>query len=175
MSNLIFKTDGNPFPDEKSASMRAGALKKKEGTVTEVVEVEGGYALKPLAKKRSKSGKMTWRDSLFIEEKDKDPNYVYRVFNHDSERWAGRIKTAEEHGWEVVEGVDMGEEKAVESKHIGSATAKPVGNDVTGVLMRIPREFYEEDKASGEAKRQEQEDQFRNAHKQDGYYRPRVE
>lgn len=170
MSNLIMKGDGTPY-DEKTAKMRQGALRKR-GQDTEVVEVEGGFALKRVRRIRKKSGPMRWRDSLFIKDADKDPNYVYRIFNSDDDRWQGRVETAEEYGWEVVEGVKMGEPKAGDSKPVGSATEKPVGHGVTGVLMRIPREFYEEDKKSSEEKRQEKEDQFRNAHKQEGFYAP---
>lgn len=172
MSDLIIKGDGTPY-DEQTAKMRQGALRKK-GELTEIVEVEGGFALKP-SKKRRKSGPLRWRDALFIEDSDKDPNYVYRIFNDDDERWSGRIRAAQDHGWEVVENTKMGDPKAVESSPLGSATSKPVGHGVTGVLMRIPREFYEEDKEASEANRKIQEDQFRNAHKQEGYYQPSVE
>jgi hypothetical protein len=39
----------------------------------------------------------------------------------------------------------LGDKRAAEGGKIDSRISKPVGNGVRGFLMRIPKEFYEED------------------------------
>jgi hypothetical protein len=83
------------------------------------------------------------RNKLTFE--DRDPNYVYRVFNDVG----GRLKEAEEIGYEYVRSpAGLGDKTVDGATHLGSVVTKHVGNDTTGVLMRIPREWYEEDRAA---------------------------
>ena len=62
------------------------------------------------------------------------PDYVYRVFNDNWRREPNRILRAKNAGYEVVEGCD--------SLPVGT---NEDGSAVKGVLMRIPKEWYEED------------------------------
>ena len=63
-----------------------------------------------------------------------DPNFVYRVFNDQWAREPGRIQRAQAAGYEVVEGQEA---ITVGTNEDGSA--------IKGVLMRIPKEWYQED------------------------------
>ena len=71
---------------------------------------------------------------------ERDPNYVYRVFNDQDDR----IQLAEANGYEVVHSEqELGDPKAGNATKLGSAVTKPVGGGMTGVLMRIPKDEYE--------------------------------
>ena len=71
-----------------------------------------------------------------------DPNFVYRVINDSDDR----LQRAQEAGYEfVVSDEQLGDKRVAEGGKIDSRVSKPVGNGVRGFLMRIPREYYDED------------------------------
>ncbi len=71
-----------------------------------------------------------------------DPNFVYRVINDQDDR----LKRAQEAGYEfVVSDEQLGDKRVAEGGKVDSRVSKPVGNGVRGFLMRIPREYYDED------------------------------
>lgn len=83
-----------------------------------------------------------------------DPNYVYRVINDQDDR----LVLAQEAGYEFVTGDDkLGDARVAEGGKIDSRVSKPVGNGVRGYLMRIPKEYYEEDQAAKAARIDETE------------------
>ena len=76
---------------------------------------------------------------------NKDPDFHYRVFNDDPSK-PGRIQMALDAGYEVViNEAPLGVSTADTAGKLGSGVTRPVGNGVTGVLMRKPRDWYEED------------------------------
>ena len=78
-----------------------------------------------------------------------DPNYVYRVVNDKD----GRIQKMQGIGYEFVEDDEnIGDYRVAEGSKMGSAVSKPVGNGVTGYLMKIRKEFYDEDQKAKAAK-----------------------
>ena len=90
------------------------------------------------------------RDVMTLDQQD--PNFVYRWVNDVKE--GTRIKRFEEAGYEVVSKEEAGQigDRGVESTTSpGDAATKVVGVDeqvgrpVAGVLMKIKREWYEED------------------------------
>lgn len=88
------------------------------------------------------------RDILTV--KGKDPNYEYR-FVIDR---PGRIQRFLDGGWEVVtEDLEVGQ-KAVDtpSGKVGSAVTKHAGGGQTYILMRIPKEWYDEDQQAKQDK-----------------------
>lgn len=97
------------------------------------------------------------RNKLNVE--GRDPNYVYRIVNSDNDKYAGRIEKFQKMGYSVVndEDVTIGDEHGVKASSIGSNVGTPVGRGVRGVLMRIPKEFYEEDQAMKQAEVDETE------------------
>jgi hypothetical protein len=60
-----------------------------------------------------------------------------------------RIMRFQEAGYEVVqdENVQVGDKRASTASAIGSAKEIPVGGGIRGVVMRIKREWHEEDQA----------------------------
>ena len=75
--------------------------------------------------------------------KGKDPNYEYRIVNDVEDR----ITQFHEAGYEVVQNdsVDVGDRRASNGTSIGSAKVLSVGQGTKAVVMRIKKEWYEED------------------------------
>ena len=75
--------------------------------------------------------------------KGKDPNCHYRIVNDED----GRIEMFREAGYEVVQrdGTEVGDKRASSASSIGSTQNFVVGKERRGVLMRIKREWFEED------------------------------
>lgn len=85
------------------------------------------------------------RDILTVA--NKDPNYEYR--------WVldvpGRIVKFQDGGWEVVtEDLKVGDKAVDSNTKVGSAITKRTGVSML-VLMRIPKEWYDEDQAAKQA------------------------
>lgn len=105
------------------------------------------------------------RNTLTYDNKDKD--YVYRVFN-DTE---GRLQKAEIAGYEYVQDNEqLGDPVADGSTPLGSVVTKPVGGGKNGVLMRIKREYYEEDQAEKQRNIDETEATLKKKADEDGHY-----
>ena len=84
-----------------------------------------------------------------------DERFNYRVINDQDDR----LDRAVDAGYEFVESDEkLGDARVAEGTIPGSRVAKPVGNNVTGYLMRIPVKFYKEDQAAKAAKIQATED-----------------
>jgi hypothetical protein len=76
--------------------------------------------------------------------------YQRRVFNDVD----GRIAEFQGYGWEPVKvAAEASELSAGDASKLGSVVRKPVGGGVEGVLMEIPKEWFEEDQAAKEARR----------------------
>lgn len=78
--------------------------------------------------------------------KGKDPNYVYRVVNDKDDR----IEQFKEAGYELVadEAVKVGDKRVNAATSIGSHKQLSVGQGTKAVVMRIRRDWYEEDQAA---------------------------
>lgn len=138
---MITKSDGDPFPTKANAASRQAVL-KKDGVLTEIREVDGGFVLEEIIEKRPKRVPLGNRNVLSFGKKD--PNYIYRVVNDLD----GRLETFASAGWEVVKGSEkLGDQYAGNTSAPGSAVTKPVGHGIVGVLMRKRRDWYEEDYA----------------------------
>lgn len=96
----------------------------------------------------------------------KDSNYEYRWVNDED----GRVQLLQEDAWEIVTDQDLqiGDRRVAEPSTEGSPRTISGGNGVTQYLMRIKKEYYEEDLAA----KQRQVDQLENATKndRDGFY-----
>lgn len=83
------------------------------------------------------------RDILSVREQD--PNYVYRWVNDT----VGRIQRFLDAGYEIVnQDVEVGQNTVDRGSKLGSSVTRAVGFGVTSVLMRIPKEYYDEDQAA---------------------------
>jgi hypothetical protein len=78
--------------------------------------------------------------------KGKDPNYVYRVVNDVDDRVAQFV----EGGYELVNdnSTDVGDKRVSQGTTVGSKKIFSVGQGTKGYLMRIKREWYDEDQAA---------------------------
>ena len=74
---------------------------------------------------------------------NKDTNYEYRIVNDTDDR----IDAFKLNGWEVVEAKDVkiGDRRADAASSTGSAAEISVGNGTKAVVMRIPKDWYDED------------------------------
>lgn len=122
-----------------------------------------------LSKRREKPQKRKRFDGPrdIITYADKDPNYHYHIFNDVDDR----VERAEAAGYECVTSKEsLGDTGAGVATAPGSAVTRPVGSGITGVLMRIKKEWYDEDQAVKQKEIDEREEGLRAMMKQDGHY-----
>ena len=79
-----------------------------------------------------------------------DEKYHYRVFNDNWKKEPGRVKRAQNAGYEVVDDKITGT----------SVGTNEDGSEIKAVLMRIPKEWYDEDQAKKAAKLDEVDKQI---------------
>jgi len=117
---------------------RFGAsLKKKRGRAKRTVkakEVASEATLSQEAPKPKRRERIPFGTPVSKLKGPKDPNFVYRYFNDSWMKEPDRVKRAKEAGYEIVDGYDS---ITVGTNEDGSA--------IKGVLMRIPKEWYDED------------------------------
>lgn len=84
-----------------------------------------------------------YRSKLAV--RGKDLNYEYYIATDKD----GRIQDLQDRGWEIVDdkSVTLGDRRVSRPSSEGTAITVDVGNGDTGYLMRIKREWYEEDQA----------------------------
>jgi hypothetical protein len=78
-----------------------------------------------------------------------DPNYSYRFVNDSSDR----IDAFLDNGWETVpkEEVRIGDKRLGNASAEGSVAKAQVGHGMTAYLLRIRKDWYEEDQAAKQA------------------------
>ena len=91
---------------------------------------------------RPKRTSITVRNRLSL--KERDSNYHYRIVN-DTE---GRVDQFLENGWEVVQDAKIGDKRVDSSNGVGSVSTVSVGQGVKGIVVRIKKEWYEQDQAT---------------------------
>jgi hypothetical protein len=91
---------------------------------------------------RVKRTPLTVRNRLSL--KEKDANYHYRIVNDID----GRIDQFLENGWEVVKDAKVGDKRVENTTGVGSVPTVSVGQGIKGVVLRIKKEWYEEDQLS---------------------------
>jgi len=143
---LIKTKDGKPFESEQAANLRMGVL-RKEGVKTEVVEVDGGFALKKIdSGRRKKRIPLGTRDRLKYPQRE---GYVRRVFNDNEDR----IQRALDAGYEFVTGdLPGGDPRAGDPTQVGAKVMKEVGGGMKGYLMEIPEAYYRDDQKAKQDK-----------------------
>lgn len=121
---------------------------------------------------RIAADKRTTRKSLFQRgpqsiNGDKDPNYVYRYVNDTG----SRVSNFQSAGYEFVEDKDIvvGDSRVFDPSDVGS-TKRVTSNDGTiSYLMRIKKEYYEEDQAAKASLNDETEKAMKRDAAQDRY------
>jgi len=138
---LMMTKGGKPFETEQAANTRRGVL-RKNGTETEVVPVEGGFALKGELKKE----RIPMHESRRLRFPKRE-GYHRHVFNDDKK--TNRIQRALDAGYTfVTDDVDGRDPRAGDASRIGKNTSQHVGDGMMGFLMEIPMDLYEEDQRS---------------------------
>ena len=104
------------------------------------------------------------RDRLTI--KGKDPAFVYRIVKDKPDR----IDMFLAAGYEVVtDDVQVGDKKVATPGKEGSPVKINLGRNEHGYLMRIPREWFEEDQKAKELELKAREEQMVQKAKQETY------
>lgn len=88
---------------------------------------------------------LTMRNKLTV--KNVDPNYQYRIVNDVEDR----VELFKERGYEIVTDAQVGDSRVDRPSSLGSTTEISVGQNVKAVVMRIPKEWYQEDQAVKQA------------------------
>ena len=91
--------------------------------------------------------------------KGKDPNYEYRIVNDVDDR----IAQFQEAGYELVEtdSVDVGDKRVSQGTTVGSKKQFSVGGGTKAYVMRIKREWYDEDQRRKQQRVDAQESSIR--------------
>lgn len=91
--------------------------------------------------------------------KGKDPNYEYRIVNDVEDR----IAQFQEAGYELVpdEAVDVGDKRVSQGTSVGSKKVFSVGQGTKAYVMRIKKEWYEEDQRAKQRRVDAQESSIR--------------
>ena len=91
--------------------------------------------------------------------KGKDPNYEYRIVNDVDDR----IAQFQEAGYELVEtdSVDVGDKRVSQGTTVGSKKQFSVGGGTKAYVMRIKREWYDEDQRRKQRRVDAQESSIR--------------
>ena len=78
---------------------------------------------------------------------NQDPNFHYRIVNVlDSDgNPTNKLEDRLSQGYEIVEGVKVGDKRVDIPSPLGSASEISVGHGARAVVMRIPKEYYDED------------------------------
>ena len=86
---------------------------------------------------------------------DKDPNFAYRFVNDTG----ARLANYQAAGWEIVtnEGLEVGDSRAKDASDLDSAKRVTGDNGTVSFLMKIKKEYYEEDRAAKQAQAEQQE------------------
>jgi hypothetical protein len=105
----------------------------------------------PIAKSprgRTNRTRIGQRNILTVE--GKDPAFEYRIVNDEGDR----IAQFEDAGYELVEAADVrvGDKRVSKATSEGSKAQVAVGGGRKAYVMRIRREWYQEDQAAKQAK-----------------------
>jgi hypothetical protein len=101
---------------------------------------------------------------------DKDDDYVYRWVIPTTKE-PHRVERFKQGGYEVVDqDVQVGEASVDSSTGPGSVVTMNHGQGSEAVLMRVKRDFYEEDQRTKQNKINASENAIKNRSKEDGHY-----
>lgn len=115
---------------------------------------------------RSKSTRVPLGNRARLSFNNLEEGYVYRVINDVDDR----IKRAEAAGYEFVESESsLGETRVADASKMGAKVSKPVGGGMTGYLMRIKKDWYDEDQKAKQARIDDTESAMKPDKKQNQY------
>lgn len=103
----------------------------------------------------------------YLTVKGKDPNYVYRIVNDTEDR----INDFIDRGWEfeVDENIRVGDSRIDNHSKLGTVRQLSVGGGLRAVLLRIRKDWYDEDQEAKHAYLKKLEDAMRPNTNDGGY------
>jgi hypothetical protein len=115
---------------------------------------------------RPKRTSTTVRNRLSIQ--NKDPNFVYRVVNDRDDR----VEILKEIGYEVCtrDELKIGDKRVDLGAPIGSAATLALGGGDKGVVMKIPKEWYDADQLAKHDAVSRSEQTMKEDARKDGNY-----
>lgn len=115
---------------------------------------------------RPKRTSTTVRNRLSIQ--NKDPNFVYRVVNDRDDR----VEILKEIGYEVCtrEELQIGDKRVDLGAPVGSAATLALGGGDKGVVMKIPKEWYDADQEAKHQAVSRSEQTMKEDARKDGNY-----
>jgi len=119
-----------------------------------------------VASARPKRTPLSSRNRLSV--RNKEAGFTYRIFNDEDDR----ISRAQEAGWEFcpTESVGaVGDKRVDNTSSLGSVSHFSVGKGTKAVLMRIPEDWYKEDKAVEQRELDEVENTMQNDRSRSDY------
>lgn len=115
-------------------------------------------AIKKVPRERTKRTPIAQRNILTVE--GRDPEYSYRIVNDTGDR----IQAFKDAGYEMVlaKDVRVGDKRVNSTTPEGSNAQVSVGAGQKAFVMRIPKEWYEEDQQAKQAKINQLEDTMKS-------------
>jgi hypothetical protein len=168
MSELIMTKEGKPFETRQAAQLRMGVLKKNKIN-TQVVKVEGGFALEELDP--NVKGKFIPMHESRRMRFPKREGYHRHMINDDPK--TNRIQNALNSGYTFVrEDIDGRDSRVGDTSRVGKNTSQMVGDSMVAYLMEKPQELYDEQKKPIQDKLDRQMAEIRREKKlsKDGVY-----
>jgi len=100
--------------------------------------------------------------------KGQDPAYVYRIVSDRNDNISLRLEEGYEHV--SADKVQVGDKRVNVAQGLGDHASLSVGNGETGYVMRIKREWYDEDQAAKRQEVRKTQDAIKRIDKRDGDY-----
>ncbi len=115
--------------------------------------------------KRVRRGPVEGKNKLRV--KGKDPNFEYRIVNDIDDR----VNDFLERGWilDTQEDIRVGDSRIDDNSRLGKVRQISVGGGVKAVLMKIEKEFYDEDQEAKQ-KHVDRSEQAMRPNPNDGTY-----
>lgn len=100
--------------------------------------------------------------------KGKDPNYVYRIVNDVDDR----VHDMLERGYEIdaSEDIRVGDSRVEQTTKLGTVREIPVGQGTRAILMKIKKEYYDEDQVAKQDQVKQSEAAMRKSNPNEGTY-----
>lgn len=148
--SLIMRKDGTPFATEAAAKREVSKLENPKNAKIIVLSDGEGYAVEVDGEETNVKRKripLRQRNVLTVEEKFKREDFEYRWVNDTP----GRLQMFKEAGWEPVRDdeqvIEIGDDSVGRESRKGSIVKKTVNEKMETVLMKIPKDIYDEEQA----------------------------
>lgn len=148
--SFIKRKDGTPFATEAAAKREISKLENPKNAKIICLGDDEGYVVEVDGEETNVKRKripLRERNVLTIEDKYKREDFTYRWVN-DTEN---RIQMFREAGWEPVldteQVIEIGDDSVGRESRKGTIVKKSVNEKMDTVLMRLPKDIYDEEQA----------------------------